>query len=77
MAYKTNQAIMEPSDEEVYIGSYGLEWLKFMKAYHPELVEQMTTNNTLMVVAQLVDNEAWEYRELLDVQYAKQHPRPT
>ena len=77
MAYKNNTAVMKSSTEEVYVGNYGSEWLEFMHSNHPDLVEQMIENNSLMAVAQSVDDRAWKYRELLDTQYAKCHPRPT
>jgi len=58
------------------IGNYGKDWLNFMDENHPELVREMEENDTLLLVAQSVDNSAWEYRELLDRQYAELHPRP-
>ena len=59
------------------IGKYGYEWMEFMKRCHPELTEQLQKSGTFEEIAKSVDNEAWEYRELLDSQYAKAHPRPT
>jgi hypothetical protein len=76
MVYEINAVVTEPSAEEVYVGNYGSEWLEFMHSNHPNLVEQMTANNTLMLVAQSVDDRAWEYRFLLEVQYKKAHPYP-
>jgi len=58
------------------IGDYGKDWLNFMDEHHPELVCEMVENQTLLKVAQSVDNSAWEYRELLDSQYAERHIRP-
>jgi len=54
-----------------------MKWLDFMQGNHPKLVKRMITDGTLVAVARSVDDKAWEYRELLDAQYAKQHPRPT
>ena len=58
------------------IGSYGRKWIDFMVQNHLDLVWEMTKAETFEEVARSVDDEAWEYRELLDNQYAKQNPRP-
>jgi hypothetical protein len=56
--------------------NYGEKWIKFMREHYPELLKEMIENNTLLAVTKSVDDYAWEYRELLDNQYADLHPRP-
>jgi predicted unusual protein kinase regulating ubiquinone biosynthesis (AarF/ABC1/UbiB family) len=58
------------------IGTYAEKWFAFMERNHPRLVKKMLASGTLLEVAQSVDDTAWEYRELLDAQYMKLHPRP-
>ena len=62
---------------EESVGSYGIKWLAFMHRNYPELVKQMKEDDSLLDVARSVDERAWEYRELLDNQYAQVHFRPT
>ena len=66
----------EPSMEEEPIGSYGMAWMHFMESNHPELVEVMRMQHSFLTTARSVDKSAWEYRMLLDEQYAKANPRP-
>ena len=66
----------EPSMEEEPIGSYGMAWIHFMESNHPELVEVMRMKHSFLTTARSVDKSAWEYRMLLDEQYAKANPRP-
>ena len=66
----------EPSMEEEPIGSYGMAWMHFMESNHPELVEVMRMKHSFLTTARSVDKSAWEYRMLLDEQYAKANPRP-
>jgi len=61
---------------KIDIGTYGTAWLEWMEDSHPKLVREMQKKQTLYAVAQSVDDSAWEYRELLDNQYAKSNPRP-
>jgi hypothetical protein len=74
--YKMNLTGTEPSMDEEPIGHYGTEWLEFMKEHHPHLVGEMRMKHNLLTVARAVDERAWEYRELLDRQYAQTYPRP-
>jgi hypothetical protein len=66
----------ELSFYEESVGSYGRKWLVFMHQNHPELVKQMTEDNSLLDVARSVDERAWEYNELLAKQYLTTHPYP-
>ena len=68
--------IVETPTEEMDIGTYGIKWLEFMRGHHPKLVRELQQKGTLYKVAQSVDDYAWDYRELLDKQYAELHPRP-
>ena len=77
MAYKTNQSVMELSVDEVGIGTYGWAWINWMQTHHKKLVREMKSNNIFHAVARSVDKSAWEYREILDRDYAKLYPRPT
>ena len=58
------------------IGSYGMKWIEFMERNYPNLTCELKAENRLEEIACSVDEEAWEYRFLLDSQYAKAHPRP-
>ncbi|MCR5305494.1 MAG: TnpV protein [Oscillospiraceae bacterium] len=66
----------EPSMEEEPIGSYGLAWMHFMETQYPEWVEVLRFQHRYLTEARKVDESAWEYRLLLDEQYAKENPRP-
>jgi len=66
----------ESETDEIIIGSYGQKWMHFMKTQHPKLVREMKRKGTYLKVAQSVDDTAWDYRELLDNQYQRLHPRP-
>ncbi|MBP0967036.1 MAG: TnpV protein [Oscillospiraceae bacterium] len=66
----------EPSMEEEPIGSYGLAWMHFMEDNYPEWVEVLRFQHRYLTEARKVDESAWEYRFLLDEQYAKANPRP-
>jgi hypothetical protein len=67
---------IDPSAEDNPVGTYGMKWLGFMQSNHPRLVKKMIASGTLVTVARSVDDSAWEYRELLDEQYARAYPRP-
>lgn len=58
------------------IGYYGNEWMMFMEAHHPELVQQMQRDGTYEDVARLVNRSACDYYSLLFKQYAQQNPPP-
>ncbi len=73
--YKPNLE-REPSMEEEPIGSYGLAWMHFMETQYPEWVEVLRFQHRYLTEARKVDESAWEYRFLLDEQYAKENPRP-
>ena len=75
--YSMNLTGLEPSMEEEPIGSYGMQWIDFMEKNHPGLVEMLRMKNQFLTVARSVDATAWEYRELLDKQFARENPRPT
>jgi len=47
-----------------------------MRDNHPDVVQELEAENRLFEVAKSVDEDAWDYRELLDKQYAEQNPRP-
>jgi hypothetical protein len=78
MTYKQweNLTGAEPSIEEKPIGAYGMKWIEWIRANHPHLVNRMKLKHNFLTVARSVDAAAWEYRELLDKQYAKANPRP-
>jgi len=77
MTNKTNQTITEPSVEAAEIGTYGAAWIDWMQTHHKKLVREMKSKNTFLAVAMSVDKSAWEYRAILDRDYAKMNPRPT
>jgi hypothetical protein len=79
MTYKQQENLTgaEPSVDEEPIGTYGMKWIEWIKANHPHLVNRMKLKHTFLTVARSVDKAAWEYRELLDKQYAKANPRPS
>jgi hypothetical protein len=68
--------LVEQSAEESELGTYGEKWLKFMREHHPKLVLEMQSKGSLYKVAHSVDDMAWDYRDLLENQYAQTHPRP-
>lgn len=74
---EVNPQEWEKSIEEEPIGSYGTAWLNWMNKHHKGKVLQMQLKHIFLTVARSVDKAAWEYRELLDSQYARMNPRPT
>jgi hypothetical protein len=78
IVYQNPEALtfVKQSEEESELGTYGRKWLKFMREYHPKLVREMQSKGILYKMAQSVDDMAWDYRDLLDQQYAQTHPRP-
>ena len=78
IVYRRQENLTEHDNiiEETEVGTYGRKWVDFMQKQHPKLVCEMQSKGTLYKVAHLVDDTAWEYRELLDSQYAQAHPRP-
>jgi hypothetical protein len=47
-----------------------------METQYPEWVEVLRFQHRYLTEARKVDESAWEYRMLLDEQYAKANPRP-
>lgn len=58
------------------IGQYGEKWRKFMTENYPEVIPSLQGRLKWELIPRRVDKEAWEYRELLRKQYAKENPRP-
>jgi hypothetical protein len=65
---------MSVTDEE--LGTYGRKWLEWMQEQHPKKVAKMKSKGTLLAVAKSVDDDAWEYSELLERKNLKAHPYP-
>ena len=59
------------------IGLYGERWQKFMTENYPEVIPSLQGRLKWELIPRQIDKEAWEYRELLRKQYAKENPRPT
>ena len=64
-------------NEELEIGRWGEEWQKFMRENYPTETAELEGKARFDELAVEVDNEAWELRQLLRSQYAKENPRPT
>ena len=62
--------------EESPVGYYGMKWLDFMEEHHPKQFQKMEKNKTLHAVARSVNQNACEYKKLLNRQYEEIHPRP-
>lgn len=58
------------------IGCYGQAWMNFMETHHMKLVRQMKMQGNYEDVARSIDRSAWDYRHLLERQYAKMDPPP-
>lgn len=58
------------------IGMYGERWQKFMTENYPEVIPSLQGRLKWELIPRQIDKEAWEYRELLRKQYAKENPRP-
>ena len=63
-------------NEELEIGRWGEEWQRFMRENYPNETAELENKARFDVLAVEVDNEAWELRQLLRSQYAKENPRP-
>ena len=59
------------------IGTYGCKWIRWMEEHHKGKVRKMKSEGVYLAVAKSVDDEAWDYRELLDRQYEEANLRPT
>ena len=59
------------------IGMYGEKWQRFMTENYPEVIPSLQGRMKWELIPRQIDKEAWEYRELLRKQYAKENPRPT
>ena len=59
------------------IGQYGEKWRQYMRENHPEVIPSLEGRLKWELIPRQIDKEAWEYRELLRKQYAKENPRPT
>jgi hypothetical protein len=68
--------ITEPSADEINVGYYGNQWIEFMERCHPKIYKRLEKNNTLYAVAKSVNEDARNYKLLLDRQYEQLHPRP-
>ena len=64
-------------NEELEIGRWGEEWQRFMRENFPTETAELEGKARFDELAVEVDNEAWELRQLLRSQYAKENPRPT
>ena len=69
-SYKEMTSIDEP------ITFYGFRWVDWMHENHPDLVSEMKRKDIFHMVAMSIDKSAWDYRDLLESQYANFHPRP-
>ena len=58
------------------IGYYGQAWMSFMEENHPKLAAQMQKRGTFEAVARSVNQNACDYCDLLNRQYAHQNPPP-
>ena len=58
------------------IGYYGHAWMSFMEENHPKLAAQMQKRGTFEAVARSVNQNACDYWDLLNRQYAQQNPPP-
>ena len=58
------------------IGYYGQSWMSFMEENYPKLAALMQKRGTFEVVARSVDQNACDYCDLLNRQYAQQNPPP-
>jgi hypothetical protein len=58
------------------IGSYGRRWMEWMETNHTRKVEGMRRKQIYLAVARRVDEYAWDYRWVLERDYAKMEPRP-
>ncbi len=58
------------------IGYYGQTWMSFMEENHPKLAAQMQKRGTFEAVARSVNQDAGDYCDLLNRQYAEQNPPP-
>jgi hypothetical protein len=71
MTYKQLSLVSEES-----IGTYGTAWLNWMESNHKKIFRELKSKSILFAVARSIDKSAWEYREILDRDYAKMYPRP-
>jgi len=62
-------------NEEI-VGTYGTAWLNWMESNHKRLFRELKSKRVLFAIARSVDKSAWEYRKILDRDYAKLNPRP-
>lgn len=58
------------------IGYYGQAWMRFMEENHPKLAAQMQKRGSFEAVARSVNQNACDYWDLLNRQYAQQNPPP-
>jgi len=68
--------ITEPSADETNVGYYGNQWIEFMERCHPKLYKRLEKNQTLYAVAKSVNDDARNYKLLLDRQYEQLHAQP-
>ena len=58
------------------IGHWGRKWQEYMAENYPQVIPSLEGRLKWELIPRQVDNEAWEYRELLRRQYAEKNPRP-
>ena len=66
----------EPSIKEEPIGSYGIDWMNWMKEHEPRLVKKLQTEQKFLTIARSVDAAAWDYYGVLQDEYYRNNRQP-